>query len=138
MRSYFRWDWWRMKLLYFYEFYPKIWVGYNFLFCGQIPKGRILYLFISKLRCVKFYCSGAAWVQHKILDAFSLFCLQFLLFEIDFCFVLFCGNFSSASFCKIVLPAVFQNSFLCFLWLNIIFKRLFSKAFVFRNKCTIA
>lgn len=41
------------------------------------------YSFCFKSRCVKLYCFGPAWVQPRILDAFCLFHLQFLLFEID-------------------------------------------------------
>lgn len=38
--------WWRVKLLYFGEFYLKIWDEYNFSFYEQIPKeGSLLFLF---------------------------------------------------------------------------------------------
>ena len=46
------------------------------------------YSFCFKSTYVKCYYFGLSWTQHRILDAFCLFHLQFLLLEINlFCFV---------------------------------------------------
>ena len=57
------------------------------IFCSM---NRLLkkepYLFCCKSTYVKFYYFGLSWTKHRILDAFCLFHLQFLLLEIN----LFC------------------------------------------------